>query len=115
VASSRVMPWPAIGLSLGLAALVLPGCLETVDSCDRYAEFAEAMAETCPDLAWSCEDAFPRLGPAAAQDLDWCIDCVQARATDASDLDCGAAPLSARPCGEILDETLDTSCFAATE
>lgn len=87
------------------------GCVEKVDSCDRHADFVRAVSDRCV-LAWDCVASYPELTAPVAQDLDWCVDCVTARLVDdASDLRCDPAPLSGRPCADVLNETLDSSCF----
>lgn len=97
------------------ACLLLGGlsaCSEPVTPCEEYDRFAEAVAESCPALAWDCEAEYSALGPERQQDLDWCLDCVRGRMEGETDLDCSEAPLSTQDCSGLLEATLDaTGCF----
>lgn len=88
------------------------GCEEPVHPCDEFARFATALELRCGVIAWDCKTIYPTLGPAAQQDLDWCLDCVRAQEEGQIDRVCESAPLSGEACAPLLARTLDATCLS---
>lgn len=95
-----------------LAVIAGSACEEPEHACDAFERFAEVMEGRCGPLTWDCQEHYPTLGPEAQQDLDWCMDCVLLEDAGEGEALCFRdAPWSGTPCGELLMDTLDATCF----
>jgi hypothetical protein len=114
-------------LALVVGPVLGPACIEKVDPCAEVMALTKVVKDQCPMPEWhedesrsveECNHRWADLSGPVAHDLDWCVGCMTRHLTDATELDCSSAPLSARDCSDYLNETLpllhdtlDASCF----
>ena len=109
----RVALRHASWLALPVVLAVTASCVETYDACEEYGRFKEVYSSSCPEVeSWStnCATSLEEMTPVVHQDFDWCVDCMRLKGTDDPTRDCNAAPLGEQ-CAELLNRTLDASCF----